>query len=181
LDRLLLSAQTEARDGSAIAILVLQSLVFQAQGNREIALERLERALILAEPEGFARIFIDQGDLMHSLLAEFQAVLRQKINSAANNSSPRLLAYTGKLLAAFSRPVPAEQPESEATLEPLSERELDILRLIAGGYTNQEIAEILMIAVSTVKSHINHLYGKLGIQRRTQAVAVARDLGLLID
>jgi LuxR family maltose regulon positive regulatory protein len=181
LDRLLLSAQTEARDGSAIAILVLQSLVFQAQGNREIALERLERALILAEPEGFARIFIDEGDLMHSLLAEFQAVLRQKFNSAANNSSPRLLAYTGKLLAAFSRPVPAEQPESEATLEPLSERELDILRLIAGGYTNQEIAEILMIAVSTVKSHINHLYGKLGIQRRTQAVAVARDLGLLID
>jgi LuxR family maltose regulon positive regulatory protein len=71
--------------------------------------------------------------------------------------------------------------KDELILEPLSERELDILRLIATGRSNKEIAEILVIAVSTVKSHINNLYGKLGAQRRTQAIAIARDMGLFSE
>jgi LuxR family maltose regulon positive regulatory protein len=181
LARLLQAAESVQRTGSLIEILILQALVCQLQNNFPGALDALEHALILAEPEGYVRSFVDEGEPMRLLLVEYRSSINQQDKYGIDNQSIRLLAYTGKLLAAFSRPVPAEQPESEATLEPLSERELDILRLIAGGYTNQEIAEILMIAVSTVKSHINHLYGKLGIQRRTQAVAVARDLGLLID
>ena len=92
-----------------------------------------------------------------------------------------LLAYIDRLLAAFSHPAPVEKSMPGTLLEPLSERELEILRLIALGKTNKEIADTLVIAISTVKSHINHLYGKLGTSRRTQAIAIARDLGLISE
>jgi LuxR family maltose regulon positive regulatory protein len=174
-------AEAAGRTGSVIELLVLEALAFSAQGNRLRASVSLEHALTLAEPEGYVRVFVDEGEPMRLLLAGFQSTLRQKAAAKPDTTSKRLLTYTDKLLAAFSQPVPVEKSKPETMLEPLSERELDILRLIASGRTNQEIADILVIALSTVKSHINNLYGKLGTNRRTQAVAIARDLGLLSE
>ena len=181
LERLLEPSLAEERRGSAIEILVLQGLILQTQGNATRAQECLERALTLAEPEGYIRVFVDEGEPMHLLLLDYQEIIKKKIGEGMENESLRLLTYTGKLLAAFSQPTRVIAKETGDMLEPLSERELEILRFISMGLSNQEIAEILVIAVSTVKSHINHLYGKLGTQKRTQAIAIARDLGLLSE
>jgi LuxR family maltose regulon positive regulatory protein len=177
LDRLMRSAQSEERDGSAIAILALQALVHQAQGNRTGALECLERALVLAEPEGYVRIFVDEGEPMRSLLADFQSMISKR--PRVGEASPRLLAYASRLLAAFSGAGPASTPTSESPADSLNEREMEVLRLIHAGLTNQEIADRIVIAVSTVKWHINHLYAKLGVHTRTQALVRAKELGLL--
>jgi LuxR family maltose regulon positive regulatory protein len=181
LERLLNAAQTGGRIGSAIEISVVQAIVQHMQGNRAHTLECLEYALTLAEPEGFLRTFIDEGEPMRQLLLDYQSTIKKRIGDSVDSDSLRLLAYTDKLLAAFSQPAAIKKPESESLLEPLSERELDILRLIATGRSNQEIADILVIAMSTVKSHINSIYGKLGTNRRTQAVVIARDAGLLSE
>jgi LuxR family maltose regulon positive regulatory protein len=179
LDQLFMSAELEERAGSAIQILALQSNILQIQGEATGALECLERALTLAEPEGYIRSFVDEGEPVRTLLFECQAKINRKIGEGDGGQSLRLLAYTDQLLAAFPPSGEARKPGNETLPEPLSGRELDILSLIAAGQSNQEIAESLTIAVSTVKTHINHLYGKLGANRRTQAITMARDLGLL--
>jgi LuxR family maltose regulon positive regulatory protein len=179
LDRLMQSVQAEKRAGSAIECLAIQALINKAQGNRQLALECLELALTLAEPESYVRLFVDEGEPMRVLLADLQSILKQKVSTTIDNSSPRLLTYTEKLLSTFSSPNQVTKIEIGTMLEPLSEREKEILSLISMGLTNQEIAHTLVIAVSTVKSHINSLYAKLGTQRRTQAIVVARELGLL--
>jgi LuxR family maltose regulon positive regulatory protein len=181
LERLAEMALTNERLGSAVEILALQALALQAQGNLPRALMCLERALTLAEPEGFVRTFVDEGEPMYRLILAVQSILKTRIRDGVENDSLRLWAYTGQLLAACPRGVADGEPGSKVLLEPLSERELGILQLIASGHTNQEIADILVIAVSTVKSHINHLYSKLGTNRRTQAIAIARDAGLLSE
>jgi LuxR family maltose regulon positive regulatory protein len=179
LDRLLQSAEAEGRAGSAIEILILQGLIFQRQGNMAHALTLLERALILAEPEGYVRIFLDEGQPMRSLLADYRSTLEKRRRTGANDTSLRPLAYVNKLLAAFPQSNPAVTPQSESLPEALNEREMEVLHLIAAGLTNREIADQIVIAVSTVKWHINHLYAKLGVHTRTQALARARELGLL--
>jgi LuxR family maltose regulon positive regulatory protein len=179
LDRLLQSAEAQERDGSAIAILALQSLVFQTQGNRTRALECLERALALAEPEGYVRVFVDEGEPMRCLLVDFQSMIEKRLRAGVDDASLRLLAYANKLLAAFSGPDPAVTPQSASLPDSLNEREMEVLRLIHAGLTNQEVADQIVIAVSTVKWHINHLYAKLGVHTRTQALARAKELGLL--
>ncbi len=181
LERLLETSLAEGRRGSTIEILALQGLAFQTEGNATRALECLEHALILAEPEGYLRVFVDEGEPMRRLLADLQSILKQKVSTTVDNSSLRLLAYTEKLLSVFPNPNQVTPNEIGTMLEPLSEREMEILRLISTGLTNQEIAHTLVIAVSTVKSHINNLYGKLGTQRRAQAIAIARKWGLLSD
>jgi LuxR family maltose regulon positive regulatory protein len=179
LDRFLQSSEAEGRVGDTIEILIQKAFVQYASGAKQQAFELLEHALRLAEPEGYVRSFVDEGEPMRQLLADFQSVLQQRMDTLVSSSAPLLLAYTGRLLASFSQPRSIPTQEGVSLIEPLSEREMDILRLIATGHTNKEIADILVIAVSTVKSHINNLYGKLGTQRRTQAIAIARDLGLL--
>ena len=181
LERLLQSAQAEERNGNAITIIAIQALVYHAQVNTSRAFERLECALTLADPEGFLRTFIDEGEPMHRLLLDYQSKIKKRISDSVDSESLRLLAYTDKLLAAFSKTVSDQQPGHETIAESLSERELDILRLVATGRSNQEIADILVIAMSTVKSHINSIYGKLGTNRRTQAVVIARDAGFLSE
>jgi LuxR family maltose regulon positive regulatory protein len=152
--------------GSVIEILVLQALAFHILGDLDQALSALHRALSLAEPEGYVRTFIDEGQVMAGLLRQ----------AMTQGIAP---GYVGKLLAASGDsplpPAPAAQPLAE----PLSDRELEVLRLVAAGLSNREIAAELVIAVSTVKSHINHIYGKLDVKSRTQAVARGRLLGLL--
>ena len=181
LARLLPPAEEAGRIARAIEILALQALVASAQQDRAEALAVLKQALTLGEPEGFVRSFVDEGKPMRLLLLDYQSTIKKQIGSGVDSEFLRLLTYIDKLLSAFSLPATVEKPKPETVLEPLSERELDVLTLIATGRTNQEIADILAIALSTVKSHINNLYGKLGTNRRTQAVAIAREKGLLSE
>jgi LuxR family maltose regulon positive regulatory protein len=171
LERLLQAAEEGSRKGSMLEILILQALAHQANDDIPSALMSLERALRLAEPEGYVRVFVEEGKPMAQLLS-------------AANSQGIMPDYTGKLLAAIearaqmsedeSRP-PSDQP----LVEPLSERELEVLELIAQGLSNREISERLFLAMSTVKAHNRKIFSKLGVQRRTEAVARARALGLL--
>jgi LuxR family maltose regulon positive regulatory protein len=179
LDFLLFAAETDGRVGSMIENLELYALVCQAQDNLTGAHAALERALTLAEAGGYIRVFVDEGDPMRLLLLDLQTSIKKDINSGVESESLRLLSYTDKLLAAFPQPTAEDKSRHQVLLEPLSERELEILRLITTGRSNQEIADLLVIALSTVKSHINSLYAKLGVNRRTQAIAIARELGLL--
>jgi LuxR family maltose regulon positive regulatory protein len=160
-----------------IDTLIVQALAFQGQGKEAQALKTLEQALTLAEPEGFTRIFLDEGLPMARLL--YQAV--------QHGIMPE---YAGKLLAAFDttptvRPdVNVEFPaikerDMPSIVEPLTPRETEVLQLIADGLSNREIAQRLSISLSTVKRHNANIYGKLAVNKRTQAVARARDLGLL--
>jgi LuxR family maltose regulon positive regulatory protein len=113
------------------------------------------------------------------LLTDLQSITSHKVGAADDSSSLRLLAYTDKLLSAFSQPTPIAIQETGAVIEPLSERELEVLRLIAEGASNREISIQLVIAHPTVKRHTSNIFNKLGVGSRTQAVATGRKMGLL--
>jgi LuxR family transcriptional regulator, maltose regulon positive regulatory protein len=174
LERLLEAAEEGGRMGSVIEILALQALAQKTQGDSPAALVPLERALALAEPEGYVRVFVDEGRPMAHLLSE----------AAAQGIMPD---YTGKLLAAFRAEGHIDPddsphlaaPASQPLVEPLSDRELEVLRLVAQGLSNREISERLFLAVITVKGHNRNTFRKLQVRRRTEAVARARELGLL--
>jgi LuxR family maltose regulon positive regulatory protein len=172
LGRLHQMVQAIGKMQSVLETLILQAMALSAQGHTEKALIKLEQALAIGEPENYVRIFVDEGPPMAHLL--YEAVKR--------DISPD---YTGRLLAAF--PIDeSEQGDSSKTqpakselIEPLSERELEILQLIAEGLTNPEIAARLFLSLNTVKVHTRNIYGKLGVNNRTQAVVQARALGIL--
>ena len=159
--------------GSVIELLLLQALALQAEDNGTQALTALKRALTLAEPEGYVCTFVDEGLPMTQLLAR----------AAEQGIMPD---YVHKLLAAFeatkegsiSAPTPL-LPTSQPLIEPLSQRELEVLQLVAQGFSNREISERLFLALSTVKGHNRIIFDKLQVQRRTEAVARAQELGLL--
>ena len=170
LERLLTAAVAGARTGSVIEILVLQALAHEARGDVPRALVPLARALTLAEPEGYVRTFVAEGEAMRNLLR----------HAAAGGTAT---SYARRLLTAFDKPArpaatPAQVAAAELT-EPLTMREVEILRLIAAGMRNQEIADQLFIGLPTVKRHIANAYGKLGVGHRTEAVARANELNLL--
>lgn len=170
LERLLKAAQEAERTGSVIEILALQALAHEAQGDIPGALAPLERALTLAKPEGHVRIFVDEGQAIRTLLR----------HAAARGVAA---SYVQRLLSAFDEPADGASNSAGAAAtglpEPLTEREIQILRLIAAGMRNQQIADQLFISLSTVKRHIANAYGKLGATHRTDAVARANRLGLL--
>jgi len=172
LQWLLETAEMGGRTSRAIEIVLLQALAFQAGGDTNRAAAPLERALILAEPRGFYRIFVDEGPSMAPLL--YKALDR--------GIAPD---YVRRLLQAFpiDEPKQADQSElqgSEADyIEPLSEREIEVLQLIAEGLTNKEVATRLFLSLHTVKTHAKNIYSKLGVHTRTEAVARARTLGVL--
>jgi LuxR family transcriptional regulator, maltose regulon positive regulatory protein len=172
LGRLLQAAETGGRLGSSIQILLLQALAYQARGDLPRALAELERALTLAEPEGYVRVFLDEGD-----------ALRLLIEKQSYNRNHPLRSYTDKLLAAFTQPVAVPKSaiihQKSDLIEPLSLSQLKILQLIAQGLSNREIGERLFLALSTVKGHNRIIFDKLQVQSRTEAVARARELGLL--
>jgi LuxR family maltose regulon positive regulatory protein len=176
LARLLAAAEKAGRIGKAIEILVLCALAFQIQGDGDGALCALERALILGEPGGYVRTFLDEGEPIARLLSQILVARPKERQARSRGPSPN---YVARLLAAFGEEAELAPPAMESLVEPLTGREMDVLRLVVGGLSNAEIAEELVIAVSTVKSHINHIYGKLGVENRTQAVIRAQELALL--
>ena len=179
LNRLLAAAEQAGRLRAVIEILALQSLAHYACGNSTDALETLARALTLAEPEGYVRIFVDEGEPMRLLIADF----RVQIEKHAMHLGP----YVDKLLAAFptsdssppEQQISTQQPVISDLVEPLSDREREVLGLIAEGLSNREIAQRLIVGLGTVKTHINNLYRKLDVNSRTQALARAREVDLL--
>jgi LuxR family maltose regulon positive regulatory protein len=160
----------------ALDLLILQALAYDALGQREPALDSLERALRLAAPKGFARIVVDEGPPLARLLYDFAAREGRAAQGVREYARRLLVAFEGVPLEEDER---SPQPLEGALVEPLSEREEEVLELIAEGLTNPEIAERLYISVHTVKSHASNLYGKLAVSNRTQAVQKARILGLL--
>lgn len=188
LAALLAGAEQVSRVGSIVAILALQTAALQMSGDTQEALQVLVRLLPLAEPERYLRVFLDAGTPM-------QQVLRAWLRTEQEAVSPALLAYVQSILTAFTseqqmvtetreRPMLSGQPRQlspsiEPLLEPLTPRELDVLRLLAEGTTNQEIAERLVISLTTVKKHVSSLFLKLAAENRTHAVARARELSLL--
>jgi LuxR family maltose regulon positive regulatory protein len=178
LERLLKAAEAQKRMGSVIEILITQTLAYQAQGDLPLAFTVLERTLTIAEPEGYIRLFLDEGEPMRSLISDF----RSQIKKQSSSQEHPLLGYLEKLLLAFTQPVNKQATTSNVKseiIEPLSERELEVLHLIAKGLSNVEISQRLFLALSTVKGHNRIIFNKLQVQRRTEAVARARELGLL--
>ena len=178
LERLRKAAEEGGRMGSVIEILVGQAIAYQLQDDIPAALAALERALRLAEPEGYVRMFVDEGAHMARLLRE----------AARHGMLPD---YAAKLLFAFEveqqnetskshPPVPSKlSPTSQPLMEPLSERELDVLRLFKTELSGPEIARELVIGLSTVRTHTKSIYNKLGVNSRRAAVRRAEELGLI--
>jgi LuxR family maltose regulon positive regulatory protein len=165
LERLLLAAEEGERTGRVIEILVLQALTRQRRGDIPAALACLERAVTLAEPEGYVRVFVDEGQPMASLL---RALAKQRI---AGNYVRRLLAGVGE--TGHDRPV------EQALIEPLSERELDVLRLLGTELDGPAIARELTVSLHTVRTHTKHIYAKLAVTNRRAAVRRAQELDLM--
>jgi LuxR family transcriptional regulator, maltose regulon positive regulatory protein len=185
IDRLLGAAESGARMGNAIEILVLRALALHARRETSAAFAALERALTLAEPEGYIRVFVDEGAPMTALLSEFLKALRKGGRDAKQLAS---LGYVRRLLAVFeSPPTGTETPPQhvQATHPPLPEhltgREREVLALIAEGFSNREIAARLFIAPSTVKWYVHSILRKLEVNSRTRAVARARELHLVSE
>ena len=162
-----LCQQAKDQPDERLKVAVLQAIAYQANGELDKALQALRDALMLAEPDGFMRIFLDEGAVMAQLLSD----------AMAQGMMP---GYVSKLLAVFE----AEKQESDlplpqALIDPLSERELEVLALVAAGLKNKEIAEQLFISLNTVLYHIKNIYDKLGVRKRTLAIIKARELDLL--
>jgi LuxR family maltose regulon positive regulatory protein len=175
LERLLAAAEGGSRVGSVIEARMLLALAYRARGASAAAHDALTAALGAAEPESYVRLFLDEGPPMERLLA---TVAAQGI----------LPVYVGALRAGFvaagaeaarAASAAGRSPGGPALEELLTERELEVLRLIADGRSNREIAELLSLALNTVKSYNRNIFGKLLVERRTEAVARARELGLL--
>ncbi|MFC2027907.1 LuxR C-terminal-related transcriptional regulator [Chloroflexota bacterium] len=165
MEHLLQRAMSNGHTETVIEILILQSMALQKQGNSDEALDVLERALALAKPEGYVRCFTDEGDPMGELLSL----------AASHSIAPD---YVSRLLSASAVTPPATD-QTHTLQEPLTERELEVLRLAADAMSNPEIAAALVIEETTVKSHMSHILGKLQAKNRLQAVEKARGLGLL--
>ena len=171
LDRLVAATEAGGRTGTHIEVLALRALAHHAGGDRPAALETLGRALALAEPEGQVRVFLDEGEPMGALLRDL-AVRRPE------------WAFLRDLSTPAQRPDVAVPPapdgaRADALVDPLSERELDVLRLLAGDLDGPDIARHLVVSLNTIRTHTKHIYAKLGVNNRRAAVRRAYQLGLL--
>jgi LuxR family maltose regulon positive regulatory protein len=164
LERLARSNQKQGRYGSLISILVFQAVARQAQGETAQAHDFLRQALNLAAPRGYSRVFLETGSVIASLLPQLRSEAPEMVE-----------ILIGKISGAIAPPVELAFP----LVEPLSVREMEVLRLVRRGLSNKEVAESLVVSEWTVKKHLTNLYGKLGVKNRTQAIARARDIALL--
>lgn len=185
LERLRAAAEVAGHGGSVLEILMLRALAQQRLGNTAQALAQLAEALAEAEPEGYVRLFVDEGPPMQALLEQVLAAQCSHRLAGPQSSA----AYLEYLLAAFagsgapgtpSREAAPSTTRAQALIEPLNERELAVLRLLATGKSNVEIARELIVAPSTIKWYLKHLYVKLQVHSRMQALTRARELRLLV-
>jgi LuxR family maltose regulon positive regulatory protein len=183
LGKLLEDALSEGRMAHEIELHVLLALASERLGATDEVFSHLERALTLAEPEGFVRVFVDEGLPMAALL---ERLIREPRDDGSYNDAPDGAphVYAGRLLEHFALQAADSGnggPRSGRTpgLEPLSGREVEVLQLVAAGRSNAEIAGELYLSVGTVKAHVHHIFGKLLVRNRSQAVARARELRLL--
>jgi LuxR family maltose regulon positive regulatory protein len=179
LGRLLQAAESGGRLGSTIQILLLQALAFQAQDNLPHALALLERAMAVAEPEGYVRIFVDEGDPMRLLILDF----RLHIEKHARHSARSLRSYVDQLLLAFAQSLKTnpqskiDNPKS-TMIEPLSERELEVLKLLRSQLSGPDIAQQLIVSLNTFRTHTKNIFNKLGVNDRRAAIRRAEELDL---
>jgi LuxR family maltose regulon positive regulatory protein len=177
---------------------VLQAVNDHAHGKTEPAIQSLAYAVSMAQPGGYVRVFLDEGEFMQSLLAMLAARLKngQGLIMRQQQSAP-LKEYVAMLLSAFELSAGQAEPrtttpslpardllpgvsiQGQPLVEPLSSRELEVLRLLARGYSDKKIAETLVIAPETVHKHLKNIYGKLDVHSRTEAIARAREQSLL--
>lgn len=178
------------RQGTVLEIQLLQVLALRLDGQTEQAMHLLAQTLVAAEPEGYIRLFVDEGEAMRQAIMacrvhhpEWPAALQHYVAQVLN-----AFPADGRLLPGQAEPQEGEVPATalaarelppSGLIEPLTDRELEILRLVAEGLSNAAIAAQLLIAVGTVKTHLKRIYGKLAVQSRTQAIAQARTLDLL--
>jgi LuxR family maltose regulon positive regulatory protein len=206
LARLLKAAEEGGRNGSVIEITILQSLAMQAQGDQLLALATLERALALAEPGGYVHIFVDEGEPMRLLIEKLSHNLAHPLKSYVDKllaafpppiSAPG--AAAGLQKSETSQPVPFVEPEAQpannrlvesaAQIEPaaqrkavlfeaLSEREIEVLRLLRSELSGPEIAQQLIVSLNTLRTHTKNIFNKLGVNNRRAAVRRAEELDL---
>jgi LuxR family transcriptional regulator, maltose regulon positive regulatory protein len=163
--RLLQKAETSGRMGRVIEVLVLQALIFQGSKDLDQALAVLKRALVLARPERYVRTFIDEGAPMVRLL---HLARSRQIE----------MQYVTDLLSVIEKAAGTKQPPPQLLSEPLTTREVEVLKLIEAGCSNQTIAEKLFISIATVKRHISNIYTKLDVKTRAQAIGIGKELKL---
>ena len=185
LERLLQRAEALGLVWLQVKVHALCSLAHSSLGNPSQAQSSLERALTLAAPEGYIRTFVDEGEPMQEAIKRWRLEFGKRKN--LTEAQTRLMAYADKLLGALSENPPGLPTPDQAGnsllyqsdhIEPLSARELQVLHLIAEGLSNDGIAQKLFLSTSTVKVHLKHIYGKLQVHNRTQAVARLRELNL---
>jgi LuxR family maltose regulon positive regulatory protein len=178
LEPLLRRATMAHRWGHVIEMQLLQALAHQMNHEEPRALSTLSEAVHLAEPEGYIRSFVDEGAPMEALLS--------KLREQQCKAGPTL--YLDAVLAAFPQQSQVQEQQlkeagkrtkTQPLLDPLSVRELEVLQALAQGVSNQQIAQELVIAVDTVKRHVSHIFSKLGVQNRVQAIKQAQSLGIL--
>ena len=176
-------AVAQGRTGSLIELRALQALAYADAGDEPSALAALGEALTLAAPEGYLRVFVDEGPPMAELFRKLVAGRRQDQGSGVD-AGPR--EYRFRLVEAFEQAdLPIRPPVRRGAvvvaglIEPLSARELEVLKLLAAGKPNREIAEELVVTLETAKKHVSHIFDKLGVANRTQAVVRAQELGLM--
>jgi LuxR family maltose regulon positive regulatory protein len=179
--------QIEAKNwaNELLKVTVLQALAYEANGDGETAVQHLSDALTLAQPHGFIRTFVDEGQPMMALLAKTKARPEQ----GRRDEGDRMKTYIQTLLDAFAMqdkihpssllPSTSSGQALHPLEDPLSEREIEVLQLVAQGFSNREISEQLFLALDTVKGHNRRIFGKLQAQNRTEAAARARELGLV--
>ena len=162
LNALTAVSQQSKRWGTYMTQLVQLALLQHGRGETAVSLQTLNQALDLAEPDQQIRVFVDEGEAMRTLLLGVEK-----------------RPFITQLLNAFPQAEQSKAPPQNTLVDPLSERELEVLQLIATGATNQQIADTLIIAKSTAKKHVSNIIGKLGVENRTQAIAFAREINLI--
>jgi LuxR family maltose regulon positive regulatory protein len=184
-DRICEAASAAGRMARVIEISLLAAVALLAQGKLEAAMVPFERCLALAAPEGYVRLFMEAGPLAITLLTQARDRGRALARTGRGSTGDDIQTYTDELLATLGAATPetghpaTARRRAQLLVEPLSDRERQVLRLIGEGYSNQRVADTLYVSINTVKKHASSIYGKLGVSSRTQAVARAQELGLL--